>query len=670
VVVLENSGAAQPFRIGLWSPWTSTGQFIVFGPPPQNLITAQTITMGTRGPTLIGGDVRASAGLGRYELGQANNLAVVLNESDGIITTTVRGADGAKVGASVSSSLFAHVQVSLTASALPGAGTSHVMLRNFRLTLPHQWFWASKADDPLLTAILLLLAVAGALLLAIATVTRFRYSDLAMAANDLRLRLSLNRRSPVLLAVVGAIAFYVIGNALLFPLGGHPFDMGDEKLYAYVARTYGSAQLYYLPNVVSLAWIWNGTPLVEAAFPYEPVSAYLHTAIGWVNSIVFAGGGIFSPRSLSVEYLTKAVNVAFGLADAILVLQISRHLGLNQRRSFVASALFLFNPAVWFSMSIWGQTHVFSIFLVLAAVVMAEKHRITGAWLALAAACLTRPQMLVFGLLLGVAFLRKFTWQENVQALSWSVVGTFLLLMPLMLATSASLPVDIMLHNLHVQEGGGNAATLTTVSQDSYSIWPLVTYAVRGASSLQRSFTPSSEYIVGSVTYQQLGLGLTVLALLLVTVALVVRTRGALDSGRYLPLVALGICSFLMFVTGVVATHFLLALPFLLLCRRWIGSVAYVYIVAIWTITTLVPMFGDMGIAISASDYPLLAPSQNDLTRFAVALYSSDRFITVSIVANVCALAWLALLTLRPTPDTARPGDPGLLSDDLRMARR
>ena len=39
----------------------------------------------------------------------------------------------------------------------------------------------------------------------------------------------------------------------------------------------------------------------------------------------------------------------------------------------IAAGLFLFNPAVWFSMSVWGQTHVFSLFLVLLAVLLAEK---------------------------------------------------------------------------------------------------------------------------------------------------------------------------------------------------------------------------------------------------------------------------------------------------------
>jgi len=44
------------------------------------------------------------------------------------------------------------------------------------------------------------------------------------------------------------------------------------------------------------------------------------------------------------------------------------------------------------------------------------------------------------------------------------------------------------------------------------------------------------------------------------------------------------------------------------------------------------------------------------ITRFIVGIYSADSFITISIVANLCAVAWLALLAIRrssseqPTP--------------------
>jgi hypothetical protein len=138
------------------------------------------------------------------------------------------------------------------------------------------------------------------------------------------------------------------------------------------------------------------------------------------------------------------------------------------------------------------------------------------------------------------------------------------------------------------------------------------------------------------------------LALLIVSVYLWMR-RGVTESGGYLPYIALGVTAFLMLLFALIATHFLLALPLLLLCRRWTGGVAFIYLVVIWTVTTFVTMYGDMGLVLSTRDYPVLAYSNNGVTRFVVWLYREDRFVTSGIVANICAVVWLAYLTLRST---------------------
>ncbi|HUZ30252.1 MAG TPA: hypothetical protein VMU90_13465, partial [Solirubrobacteraceae bacterium] len=444
VSILENDGASEPFRIGVWSPWTKAGQFIVFGPAPQDLILAETIRDGDLGPTLTGGHITDSTALGQYSLGATYHLTFDIDKASGVIRTTVSGAGGTQGAASLDSSalpaMFGSVQLSLTASSSPGPGSSLVVLSGYSMTLPHQRAWTSSVDDPRATALLVALVVAGGIGIAIALAVWLSRRPSWRVPGRFRLR-------PAILAAVG---LYLAGNALLFPLGFHPFDMGDEQLFAYVARFYGTAQLYFLPNVVSLAGVWSGVPYGEFAFPYEPVTAYLSAATGWLTSLLFAGGGSFPVDSVALEYTIKAVNVLFGLADAALIYLVLKRIGTTERWSLIPAALFLFNPAVWYSMSIWGQTHVISLFFVLAAILLAERRLPVWAWLALAAACLTRPQMLVFGLLLGAVFLRKFSWRENLQAISWTVIGTFVALSPLTLATGPSLPIDIMLHNFNV----------------------------------------------------------------------------------------------------------------------------------------------------------------------------------------------------------------------------
>src|SRR5207249_3173211 len=159
------------------------------------------------------------------------------------------------------------------------------------------------------------------------------------------------------------------------------------------------------------------------------------------------------------------------------------------------------------------------------------------------------------------------------------------------------------------------------------SIWPLITYLTHGLSGLDRAFTPSGSLLIGSLTYQTASQIVTVIALAVIAFALAVGNRATLAAGGYIPLVAIGGASFLMLLTGTVATHFLLALPFLLLCRRWMDTTAYLYVAVVWTISTLVPMFGEMGASLTSSAYPLLAPANNGLTRLFVGLYEWDRFI-------------------------------------------
>jgi hypothetical protein len=94
----------------------------------------------------------------------------------------------------------------------------------------------------------------------------------------------------------------------------------------------------------------------------------------------------------------------------------------------------------------------------------------------------------------------------------------------------------------------------------------------------------------------------------------------------------------------------MLALPFLILCRRWFGTGAYLFIVIVWTVTTLVPMYGDMGNVIRYLNYPLLSPDHNVVTKFFVALYSWDRFITFGTLANLCVMVWIGIVALRRNP--------------------
>ena len=653
VIVLANDTRGQAFRVGYWSPWTHSGFFVVFGPSPTNAISADAISNGGGGATLSGGSIVTSTLLGNYRLGASNRVEMLLDRAAGVVGARLSDDSGSSSENDLTPkqfpAFFGNGEISLSASAFSAGPPVSVTLRNFVLTLPHERLWAAKVSDSLARPALIALAIAGGVLLvAVAFVA-------ARRARVGTLRLKPPRWSWASLAVVGAIGIYLVGNALLLPLKGHPFDFGYEEFYAYVARTYGPQHLYYLPNVVSLADIWRGVPYLEAAFPYEPAVAYLSAGIGWITSILFAGGGVFARNSVQLGEVIKSVNVLFGLADAALIYAILRQINTTKAWSVIAGALFPLQPGGLVQhVGLGADPRREPVLRARRRPACGTPHAVLG--VAGSGRRLPHPasDAGVRPALGDRVSAQVLVERERVG----SVVDADRDLPRLVPIHAGDQPIAPDRHHAEqLPRPGGQRQPpgLNTVSQTAYSIWPLVTYLVQGASGLQRAFLPSSTLLVGPLSYQFVSQVLTLAAMLSVSAILLFRRRSAIDPGGYLPLVALGIASFLMLLTGLVATHFLLALPFLLLSRRWMGTVAYLYIAAIWTVSTLVPMFGEMAISVPLQQYPLLAAQSGAITNFAIQMYGSDRFITTAIVANICAVIWLAFVAFRRAPIEVRP---------------
>jgi hypothetical protein len=459
---------------------------------------------------------------------------------------------------------------------------------------------------------------------------------------------------PVLLGLGGAVLVYLVLNALLFNLGSHPFDMTSQKVWSYIAAQNGILDIYPQASTVSLAKVWNGAPFHEAVFPYPPVMAYYFTGIGWLYRLLVSEPGTLVMDTFSLELLIKTGNLLFGLADGVLIYLILRELRLRQLVALVAAGLFLFNPALWVDMSFWGGTETVSLFFILLSVWLAERDNPLGAWLALGAGILTRPQMAVLALLLGLVYLRKFPWRDNVPAISWSVIVFFLILGPFALGFSPSMPVDYVrrVFLTHVAESGEAAF----VALGGYSIWPLVTSLLGGQSGLERSAYPEASSLVGGLSYGEVSNLLLAGVLLAVSAVLVMRPQSTQSARGYLPLVALGMLGWSMLTTGMVSRYFIYALALVIASRASLRPPSYYAIVAVLSVTTLVTIYGSFGFAIE--DVPHLAPalhaSSNVVTRFFMDLYSADWFITLGILANMSALAWLAWEIMRPLPASRR----------------
>src|SRR5579864_301027 len=167
VTISSNQGASDPFRIGVWSPWTASGEFMVFGAAPVNPIVSETLTNGQAGPTLLAGDVLNATQVGNYQLGRVYHVLVLIDRSAGTIAIRVRGDDGTNGTAALTSAqlpaMFGNVQLSLSAFTAAEQGSSRVVLSHYELRLPHQSEWASRISDPVASALLIALAMLGVL---------------------------------------------------------------------------------------------------------------------------------------------------------------------------------------------------------------------------------------------------------------------------------------------------------------------------------------------------------------------------------------------------------------------------------------------------------------------------------------------------------------------------
>ncbi|MEX2391799.1 MAG: hypothetical protein WD904_09435, partial [Dehalococcoidia bacterium] len=439
-----------------------------------------------------------------------------------------------------------------------------------------------------------------------------------------------------------AIGVFLVGNALLFGLGSHPFDMTAEKFWAHIAVTHSPAELYYLPNFVSLADVWNGGPWHEAVFPYGAVLAYIFAGIGATNAVFLDGPGGLQAQSFTVELTIKATIVLFGLADGILIYHIAKAATKSQRWALIAAGAFLFNPAVWFSMSVWGQTHVISIFFALLGIWFMFRENPTGSWLSLAACALTRPQMIVPVFLLAMVLFKLFPLSQNLRSGAWTVIVVSLVLAPFSLAISPSLPIDILWNQFYFQEAGGNEAAQTIVSLGAFSIWPLVTAVAEGATGQERFHHLAADPLIDPLTYQRISSLLAGSIVLIAAGVILFRGRKEGPAGYLLP-VAIGTVGFFITKTGLAATHMLIVLPFLILCIGRVRTPSFWAMITVWSLTTLVPMWGGLGEALT--DVERLAPAlhadNNPLTWLSMKLYALDVFITVGVMGNIAAFVWL-----------------------------
>jgi hypothetical protein len=649
-VVVTAPAQSVPLQIELWSAESSAGYSLVFD-PKGNVIRAVTITNGNALQDLVGGTI-SSVDVGPFQVGQPYRIALDVDEANKRISSHVAGPGLLQVDSTVTPAeapqLFKAFRYALTVSSSAQSGSSGALVRNFTVTIPHQPLATAeetvKVDD-VRARILVLASLFAAVLLCLVVglprAWRWRSQLTTTAAWLVR---AWKVRASILLPLVLILVLYLLANSALFALGSLHYDVFSSKVWSYVAFKTGLPDLYYRTGLVSVAAAWSGVPLHEAGFPYGITKAYYYLTVGWAYHL-WPGASSVPVNDFAFESLLKSLNVIFAFVDGILVYTILKRL-VSRPTALTSALLFALNPAVVLVMSIWGSTETISVFFILGSILLAERNQPLGAWLMLAGAAFTRPQMLVLAFLLGAVYLRKFGVGRNLAALSWTLILAFIVMAPFALAISPSVPIDWIARTLifHFGQGQADLPYLGT-SPGYYSIWTIPLLVINGQHGLARMWSPSTQDLLGSATYGQVGAALSVLFVISVGALLLFNKRLSDKPGQYLPLVAFGMLGWLMLTPGLISRYFVYGIVGIILCRKVFTASGYVFALVVLTAITVVTAYGHLGLDFLgySGNVSVLSPTNNSFSNFVFSVFSSDFFITLGTAANVGVLVVIGM---------------------------
>lgn len=132
-----------------------------------------------------------------------------------------------------------------------------------------------------------------------------------------------------------------------------------------------------------------------------------------------------------LDGLTLLVKLPALAADLLTAAVIGRVVGQTDLgRGVAAVAAYLFNPAVWYVSSYWGQVDALYTFGLVLAVVAVQRGALGPAWLAFAVAVSTKPQAVCLAPLLVLASLRGRGWRGLAAGLAAGAVAATLLWAP------------------------------------------------------------------------------------------------------------------------------------------------------------------------------------------------------------------------------------------------
>lgn len=176
-------------------------------------------------------------------------------------------------------------------------------------------------------------------------------------------------------------------------------------------------------------------------------------------------------RQQILPAFNKAIAVFSDIGVGILIYIFIRHLRPSRPGlAWAAAFAYLFNPAVLYTSTIWGQIETMPLFFLLLSLWYLYRRRFTSAHLAMAAALLSKQSVIIFFPVFLFMSWQMAGWRRTLIGLTVQLGCLYLAYFPFYSGKGIFWPVQVYLHRITVGSGSDY------ISDHAFNLWALYSH--------------------------------------------------------------------------------------------------------------------------------------------------------------------------------------------------
>lgn len=266
----------------------------------------------------------------------------------------------------------------------------------------------------------------------------------------------------------------------------------------------------------------------------------------------------------------KVIGIVSDLGIGVLIYLLAVAMGASKNKSLLAAGIYIFNPAVWYNSTLWGQIESFPLFWLLLSVWLLYRSKWQLAHLAFMAALLSKQSTIIFIPFFALFSLERIGWKKTFQGGLLQLLFFYVAYFSFFSSTDLLWPFRVYINRVQIGSGSNY------ITDHAFNIWALYT-------KLQK--IADSQIIWKNLTAQMVGMSGFVIGILLLILRLLKKTqlKNLLSS--------MGLTSLLAFLilTRMHERYLASALPFLAVLS--VTSPIYAVMYAVVSFGNLINMY-------------------------------------------------------------------------------